>query len=83
MPRKKPESDRLFAARMLYESIARFESFDDNTGMDVMLYWSGKLHETLKLQENYYETQSAQQSEPQPVGSEIQQSQQKNSAAKR
>lgn len=68
---RKVESDRLFAARMLHESVARFESCDDGTGLDVMVYWSGKLHETLKLQEAYYASQSPSLSEQSPVGSVV------------
>lgn len=66
------ESDRLFASRMLHETVSRFESFDDATGLDVMLYWSGKLTETLKLQENYYASIAPQSDQQTPVGKKVQ-----------
>lgn len=47
---RKVESDRLFAARMLYEAAQRFDDSDSPAGLEILTYWSDKMAEILILQ---------------------------------
>lgn len=74
---RKIESDRSFSARMLHEAVSRYDQSDDTTdGLDIMIYWSRKLLETLLLQQSTLkESQNApldsQTSQQEPLGSQV------------